>query len=159
VGDDPIDAAALAAEVSRPAAGAVVLFVGAVRDHSEGRSGVSRLSFEVYPEMVEAVIAEIAAAACEKWPLLAVAIEHRSGDVAVGEASVAVAASSAHRADAFEAVRHLIDELKARAPIWKKEHWPGGAEWVGGPSGPPDGARGTPVPARPRRGASRLRRL
>jgi len=144
VGDDPIDAAALAAEVSRPAAGAVVLFVGAVRDRSEGRLGVSRLSYEVYPETVEAVIAEIAAAASEKWPLLAVAVEHRSGDVMVGEASVAVAVSSAHRADAFEAARYLIDELKARAPIWKKEHWPGGAEWVGALGAPTDGARRFP---------------
>jgi len=132
VGDDPIDAAALTAEVSRRAAGAVVLFVGAVRDNSEGRSGVSRLFFEVYPEMVEPIIAEIAAVASEKWPLLAVAVEHRSGDVMVGEVSVAVAVSSAHRVDAFEAARYLIDELKARAPIWKKEFWPDGAEWSGG---------------------------
>ena len=75
------------------------------------------------------------AEARERWPLLGVAVEHRVGSLAVGEPSVGVAVSSAHRADGLDAVRYLIDELKARAPVWKKEHWPGGAEWVG-----PEGA-------------------
>jgi molybdopterin synthase catalytic subunit len=70
--------------------------------------------------------------AIDKWDLVAVAVEHRVGEVVVGQPSVAVAVSSAHRDAAFEAGRFLIDELKARAPIWKKEHWPGGREWVQG---------------------------
>ena len=132
VGDGPIDTAALVSEVSRPDAGATVLFLGTVRDHSEGKEGVTHLSYEVFPEMVEQKIAEIIEEAAGKWPVLSVAVEHRSGDVALGEASVAVAVSSAHRADAFESARHMIDELKDRAPIWKKEHWPGGSEWSRG---------------------------
>ncbi len=75
-------------------------------------------------------MAEIVAEARSRWPVSRVAAVHRIGELGVGEISVAVAASSPHRADAFEAARYLIDELKHRAPIWKKEHWPGGAEWV-----------------------------
>jgi len=132
VGDDPIDVDALVAEVGRPDAGATVLFLGTVRDHSEGKTGVTHLSYEVFAEMVEPKIAEIVEEAATKWPVLSVAVEHRSGDVGLGQASVAVAISCAHRADAFEAARFVIDELKERAPIWKKEHWPGGAEWSKG---------------------------
>jgi molybdopterin synthase catalytic subunit len=69
-----------------------------------------------------------------------VAVEHRVGSLAVGEASVGVAVSSAHRVEGLEAVRYLIDELKARVPLWKKEHWPGGAEWVGPEAAPPGAA-------------------
>ncbi len=130
VGPEPIDAAALVAAVEDRAAGATVLFLGTVRDHSEGKTGVTHLEYEAYPDVVESKISEIIAEACARWPLLAVALVHRVGRLDVGEASVGVAASSAHRADAFEAARYLIDELKRRVPIWKKEHWPGGAEWV-----------------------------
>ena len=132
VGAEPIDTGALLAEVGRHGAGASVLFVGTVRDHSEGKEGVTHLEYEVYAEMVEPKIAEIVDEACSKWPVLAAVVEHRSGDVMLGEASVAVAISSAHRADAFEAARFIIDELKHRAPIWKKEFWPGGADWSRG---------------------------
>lgn len=132
VGDDPIDTSAMVAEVNRRESGATVLFVGTVRDHSEGKEGVTHLSYEVFAEMVEPKITEIVQEAARKWPVQSAAVEHRSGDVMVGEASVAVAVSCAHRADAFEAARYLIDELKARAPIWKKEFWPGGAEWSKG---------------------------
>ena len=132
VGPERIDISALLAEVSRDASGAIVLFLGTVRDHSDGKEGVTHLEYEVYAEVVEEKIAEIVEEASGKWPVLAVAVEHREGEVAVGEASVAVAVSSAHRADAFEAARFVIDELKARAPIWKKEFWPGGAEWSRG---------------------------
>ncbi|HHC07623.1 MAG TPA: molybdenum cofactor biosynthesis protein MoaE [Actinobacteria bacterium] len=127
---EPIDPAAVVAAVSDPAAGAVVLFLGTVRDHSPGRPGVTHLEYEAYGEVVEPKIAEIVAEARERWDLLAVAAVHRTGELSVGEASVAVAVSSAHRADAFPAARYVIDELKRRAPIWKKEHWSGGAEWV-----------------------------
>lgn len=132
VGEEPIDAASLVAEVSASASGATVVFLGTVRDHSEGKEGVTHLEYEVFAERVEPEIAKIVAEATDKWPLLAVAVEHRSGTVGLGEASVAVAVSSAHRADAFDSARYVIDELKIRAPIWKKEFWPGGAEWSPG---------------------------
>lgn len=130
--DRPLDAAAALAEVGRPEAGAVALFVGTVRDHSEGRSGVTHLEYEAFEGRVEDVIAAIVAEAVERWPILAGVVEHRIGRVELGGPAVVVAVSTAHRGDAFEAARYLIDELKARAPLWKKEHWPGGAEWVEG---------------------------
>lgn len=132
VSEGVIDTESLISQVGRADSGATVLFVGTVRDHSEGKSGVTHLEYEVYAEMVEPKIQEIVEEAFEKWPVLAAAVEHRSGDVLVGEASVAVAVASAHRADAFESARFIIDELKQRAPIWKKEFWPGGAEWSRG---------------------------
>ncbi|HUG32018.1 MAG TPA: molybdenum cofactor biosynthesis protein MoaE [Acidimicrobiia bacterium] len=132
VGEDPIDAGALVAEVGRPDSGATVLFLGTVRDHSEGKEGVSHLEYEVFAEEVEPKIAEIVAEAAARWPVLSAAVEHRSGTVDLGEASVAVAVACAHRSDAFESARFIIDELKQRAPIWKKEFWPGGAEWSPG---------------------------
>ena len=132
VSDSPIDAAALLNEVGRADSGATVLFLGTVRDHSEGKEGVTHLEYEVYAEMVEEKIGEIVTEAAAHWPVLAVAVEHRSGEVKLGGTSVAVAVSTAHRADAFESARFIMDELKKRAPIWKKEFWPGGAEWSEG---------------------------
>lgn len=132
VGDEPIDGGALLAEVAQSGSGATVLFVGTVRDHSEGKVGVTHLDYEVYTEQVEPNIAEIVDEATVRWPVVGVVVEHRSGRVDVGEASVAVAVSSEHRGDAFAAARYIIDELKQRAPIWKKEFWPGGAEWSRG---------------------------
>ncbi len=132
VGDDVIDSAALVDSVGRADSGATVLFLGTVRDHSEGKTGVTHLEYEVYAEMVEPKITKIVSDAGGRWPVLSVAVEHRSGVVGVGEVSVAVAVASAHRADAFDAARFIIDELKERAPIWKKEFWPGGAEWSRG---------------------------
>ncbi len=126
----PIDAAALVAEVSDPAAGAVVLFLGTVRDHSPGRPGVTHLEYETYGEYVEQRIAAVIDEACAKWPLRKVVAVHRVGTLGVGEVSVAVAVSAGHRDEAFEGGRYVIDQLKATAPIWKKEHWEGGAEWV-----------------------------
>ena len=117
--------------VSAPPVGAVVLFLGTVRDHSEGRNGVTHLEYEAYGGVVEAKISEIVSEARRKWPtILNVAAVHRTGSLGIGEISVAVAVSASHRRDAFPAGQYLIDELKRRAPIWKKEHWPGGAEWV-----------------------------
>lgn len=132
VGDAPIDGGELADEVGRPDSGATVLFLGTVRDHSDDRTGVTHLEYEVYAERVESKIAEIVTEARSQWPVLAAAVEHRSGTVEVGEASVGVAVSCVHRSDAFEAARFIIDELKKRAPIWKKEFWPGGSEWSRG---------------------------
>jgi molybdopterin synthase catalytic subunit len=132
VGEQPIDGRALVAEVSRPDSGATVLFLGTVRDHSDGKEGVTHLEYEVFAERVEPKIEEIVNDAYSRWPILSVVVEHRSGTVELGEASVAVAVASAHRSDAFAAARFIIDELKERAPIWKKEFWPGGAEWSPG---------------------------
>jgi molybdopterin synthase catalytic subunit len=129
---EPIDHAELVEFVASPAAGATVLFLGTVRGHSEGKEGITHLEYEVYLGEVERVIAGIVEEACDRWPLEGVAVDHRSGVVTLSKASVAVAVSAAHRTDAFDAARHVIDELKARAPIWKKEHWPGGAEWSRG---------------------------
>lgn len=132
VGEGQIDAARLVAEVGRPDSGATVVFLGTVRDHSDRVDDVTHLEYEVYTGVVEASIRNIVDEATAKWPVLSVAVEHRSGVVGLGEASVAVAVATAHRADAFEAARFIIDELKTRAPIWKKEHWPGGAQWSQG---------------------------
>jgi molybdopterin synthase catalytic subunit len=129
---DSIDPAALLVEVGRPSAGAIVLFLGTARDHSEGKPGITELEYEAYPEMVEAKLAEVVDEAVGRWHLEAVVVEHRVGIVTLGEPSVAVAVAAAHREEAFAAGRFLIDELKSRVPIWKKEHWAGGGEWVKG---------------------------
>ncbi len=132
VGSEPIDPGLLFSEVGRPDSGATVVFTGTVRDHSSGKAEVSHLEYEVYAEMVVPKIEAIVEEAVAKWPVLSAVVEHREGTVPLGEVSVAVAISCAHRSDAFEAARFVIDELKQRAPIWKKEHWPGGAEWSRG---------------------------
>lgn len=130
--DRPLDPAAALAEVGRPDAGAVAVFVGTVRDHSSNRTGVTHLEYEAFEERVSNAIKEIVAEARERWPILAGVVEHRIGKVELGGPAVVVAVSTAHREDAFEAARYLIDELKERAPLWKKEHSPEGAEWVEG---------------------------
>ncbi len=132
ISESPLDPASLLDLVSDPTAGAVVSFLGTVRNHAPGRSGVSHLVYEAYVELVEGKVSELVSEARARWPVIAVAVEHRTGRVDVGGISVAVVVSSAHRADAFEAARFLIDELKARAPIWKQEHWDGGSEWIEG---------------------------
>lgn len=127
---DPLDVSAAAQFVASDASGASVVFLGTVRDHAPGKTGVTHLEYEAYEGVVEPKIEEVVGEAVSKWPLHKVAALHRVGELKVGEISVIAAASSAHRADAFEGARYVIDELKRRAPIWKKEHWPGGAEWV-----------------------------
>ena len=136
VSHDPIEVGNLTSHVAAPAAGAVVVFLGTVRDHSPARgdqpakTGVSHLEYEAYDDVVVTKIGEIVAEARDRWSVVRVAAVHRVGELAVGEVSVGVAVSSAHREDAFLAARYVIDELKHRAPIWKKEHWDGGAQWV-----------------------------
>lgn len=128
---EPIDPAAVAAAVSAPECGAVVTFTGWVRDHHHGRV-VDHLEYEAYEAMAVEVIEGIVRAARERWPLGAVAVAHRTGRLEVGEAAVVVAVAAAHRAEAFEACRYVIDRVKAEAPIWKREVWADGtAEWVG----------------------------
>lgn len=108
-----------------------MLFAGTVRDHAPGRPDVTRLDYEAYEEQVEPALARVAAALRERWPMVGrVALLHRVGSLDVGEIAVVVAVSSPHRPEAFVAGRYAIDALKATAPIWKREVWPGGASWV-----------------------------
>jgi len=119
--------------VARPAAGGIALFAGAVRDSDDGR-GVTGLSYTAHPS-AEAELRRVAGDIAEKFPdIQAVAAVHRVGDLAIGDLAVVVAVSCAHRAEAFDACRALIDELKASVPIWKHQRFTDGtAEWVGTP--------------------------
>jgi MoaE-MoaD fusion protein len=132
----PIDVARVSAAVQHRAAGAIVTFVGTTRDHNDGRQ-VLRLEYEAYPEMAIAEMRKIGAAARQRWSIEAIAIVHRIGVVPVGEASVAIAVSAAHRSAAFAACHFAIDRLKEVVPIWKKEHFDGGEVWIGSQTGQP----------------------
>jgi molybdopterin synthase catalytic subunit len=115
----------------RPSCGAVVLFTGTVRDHAEGRPGVSELEYEAYEEEVVPRLSVIGAEARRRWDGLGrIAILHRIGSLSVGETSVLIAVSAPHRAEAFEAARFCIDTLKTTVPIWKRETWEGGSDWA-----------------------------
>ncbi len=117
----------------RPDCGAVVTFVGTVRDHAEGRAGVTTLEYEAYTSQVEPRLQAIADEARARWGGLGrIALLHRTGPLSVTEPSVVVVVSSHHRVEAFEAARYCIDTLKATVPIWKKETWAGGADWAKG---------------------------
>ena len=130
ISETPIGAAPLLAAVAHPRSGATCLVLGTVREYSPGREGVTHLEYEAYSETIDGKIRELVNEARRRWPLCKVALAHRLGTVPVGEISVGVAVSAPHRDEAFASARFLIDELKAKAPIWKKEHWPGGSEWV-----------------------------
>jgi molybdopterin synthase catalytic subunit len=124
----PVEAATAWATTTR--SGAVVLFLGVVRDHAEGREGVRGLTYEAYEEEAVRRLAAVAAQARGQWPsVVRIALLHRLGDLELSEASVAVVVSSPHRADAFDAARYCIDTLKESVPIWKREHWEGGSDW------------------------------
>jgi molybdopterin synthase catalytic subunit len=116
--------------VCLPECGGIALFVGTTRNHSEGQQ-VEVLEYEAYEELATKELERVARAAFERHGLGAAYLAHRLGVVPVGEASVIVAASAAHRAEAFAGCRELIDELKRMVPIWKKERWAGGGRWVG----------------------------
>jgi molybdopterin synthase catalytic subunit len=127
----PIATDALVQWATTAASGAVVSFLGVVRDHADGRDGVHSMTYEAYEEHAARALREVAAAARARWPdVQRIALVHRIGDVALSEASVAVVVSSPHRADAFEAARFCIDTLKGSVPIWKQEHWEGGSDWA-----------------------------
>jgi molybdopterin synthase catalytic subunit len=127
---EPIDYHAMTEGVRRPDCGAVVLFLGTVRDLTDGRV-TAALDYEAYPAMAERKMAEIEADARRRWPVGGMALVHRLGHLEVGDVSVAVAVSCPHRGEAFEAGRHAIDRLKELVPIWKKENWADGTtEWV-----------------------------
>jgi molybdopterin synthase catalytic subunit len=126
----PIDVPRLLAQVSSTQAGAVLLFLGTTREFTNGRQ-TTTLDYEAYDSMARKKLNELESMARSRWELVDCGIVHRLGNVALGEASVAIAVSSGHRSTAFEAGRWLIDTLKVEVPIWKKEHWADGTtEWV-----------------------------
>ena len=128
--DEPLPVADAYEWAVRPGCGAVVLFSGTVRDHADGRPGVSLLEYEAYEEQVVPRMAAIADEARRRWPVLGrVALLHRIGPLQVEESSVLVVASAPHRPEAFEAARFGIDTLKATVPIWKRETWEAGTGW------------------------------
>ena len=129
--DDALPVDSLTSWATTTRAGAVVTFLGVVRDHAEGRDGVRAMTYEAYEEPAVRVMSEIAAEARRRWPEVErIALLHRVGDLAVSEPSVAVAVSSPHRDEAFAAARFCIDTLKESGPIWKQEHWSGGSDWA-----------------------------
>jgi len=131
VTEQPLSVDVAAAWATVPHCGAVVTFSGVVRDHSEGRPGVTSLEYEVFAEAVVPRLAEVAASARHRWPTIGrLALLHRVGRLGVGETSVLVAVSTPHRAEAFEAARHCIDTLKRTVPVWKHETWAGGSDWA-----------------------------
>jgi molybdopterin synthase catalytic subunit len=130
--DLPIDAAALLAECTTHADGAALLFVGVVRDRNEGRE-VGHLEYSAFSAMAERVMEEIAGEAAARWETGRIGVVHRIGRLELGEASVAIAVASPHRDAAYQASRYIIEELKRRVPIWKREGYlEGESEWLSG---------------------------
>jgi MoaE-MoaD fusion protein len=130
VTEEPLSLEAVAAEVADERAGAVATFTGTVRRQSRGRE-VTHLEYEAYAEMAEDVMARLAGDLDKRYDLCSVAIHHRVGRLEVGEASVVIAVSAPHRQDALAACKDAIDRLKETVPLWKKEVYEGGEEWVG----------------------------
>jgi len=120
------------AAVESPAAGAVNVFLGVVRDNSLGRK-VDHLVYDAYPSMAEKVMREIAEQAKSRFDLLDCAVLHRTGRLEIGETSLLIAVSSGHREASFEGGHWLVNEIKKRVPVWKKEVWEDGEEWIEGP--------------------------
>jgi len=127
---DPIDVAALERSVRTDACGGIVTFAGVVRERSDDGRAVTGLSYEAHEQMARAEFARIAAEAKERFGASEITVVHRTGDLQIGEVAVAVVVASAHRGAAFDACEYVIDELKARAPIWKKEHYADGGESI-----------------------------
>jgi len=128
--DEPLSLERAAAEVASDGAGAIATFVGTTRARSRGRD-VIRLEYEAYEGMAEAEMERIAGVLRDRHDVIDVAIHHRVGPVEIGETSVVIAVSAAHRAAAFDACREAIDTLKQTVPLWKKELYVGGEEWIG----------------------------
>ena len=129
---DPIGVDEAMAFIADPAAGGTCAFVGTVRDHSDA-GAVTGLTYEAWEEQAVRRLEQLATEAFDRWPLRRIALVHRYGELVVGDASVAIAVSAAHRAEAFEACRELIERLKQDVPIWKKEHLTSGrSAWVMG---------------------------
>jgi len=149
---EPISLDALIAQVAAPECGGTCLFLGTVRNGPE-ESGVAAIEYTAYDDMAEAELQRIVADAKQRWPRARIALRHRLGHVAVGEPSIAIATAAPHRAQAFEACRYVIEEVKRRLPVWKKEIRLDGSEvWVDPsgrptvPKGPPDGRRPSDMP-------------
>ena len=136
VGEAPLDVAEVAAAVAHPGCGAVTTFIGLVRDHNAGRQ-VLFLDYEAFAPLAVKSFERIAGEASDRWPSARLAIHHRTGRVAIGEASVAIAAASPHRAEAFAVSRYAIERIKQITPIWKHEHFDGGEVWVEGATADP----------------------
>lgn len=129
---DPIDPAGLLKDAAAASDGAVLLFVGVVRHENEGKA-VVRLEYEAYAPMAEREMEKIAREAAERWGTGAISIVHRTGTLEVGEPSVAIAVAAPHRGEAYEASRYVIEELKRRVPVWKREGYAEGpSEWLPG---------------------------
>jgi len=126
-----IDREEIVQSVATPESGAIATFDGRVRNHARERP-VTHLHYEAFPEMALKELEKIRAEAMQRWPLNGMAIVHRVGRMEIGESSVFIAVSSAHRKDAFEACRFAIDTLKTTVPIWKKEHYQDGEVWIEG---------------------------
>ena len=125
----PIDVDALEAGVAGSGHGALVTFVGRARDRADDGRAVLELEYEAYPEMAGTVLAEIVQEAEERWHESRVAVVHRVGLVPIGEAAVAIVSAAPHRSDAYEANRFVIEAIKERLPIWKRERFADGSEW------------------------------
>ena len=134
-----LDLVALVRLVEGRGTGAVTSFLGLVRDHNQGRR-VTHLVYEVYEPLAERALARIVDEVVEHWPSVALAIHHRIGPLQIGDASVAIAAASPHRADAFAACRYAIERIKQIVPIWKHEYFEGGDVWIEGATADPDDA-------------------
>ena len=140
---EPLDLAPIIDLVARrfagatATAGAITSFLGTVRNENQGRR-VDRLEYEAYEPLAVRSFERIAAEAAERWPDTHIAVHHRIGTLAIGEASVAIVAGSAHRADAFAACRYAIERIKQITPIWKHEFFDGGDVWIEGATADPD---------------------
>jgi molybdopterin synthase catalytic subunit len=143
----PIDACAILNEVAHHRNGATVLFVGTVREENDGEA-VSGLDYTAYAGMAERELASIASEAAERCDTSDIVVEHRIGSLELGEASVAIAIASPHRGKAYEASRYVIEELKKRLPVWKREHYVDGhAKWVHAGSGKSEAGSDEPAGA------------
>ena len=153
IGPEPLALQPLVAAVSavsgetRGTEGAVATFLGLVRNRNLGRS-VRYLEYEAYEPLARRSFERIAAEVAVRWPGVRLALHHRVGRLEIGEASVAIAAASAHRADAFAACRYTIERVKQIAPIWKREYFEGGDVWIEGATADPDDARAREVAER-----------
>ena len=135
----PLDTEALVGALDTTGIGAVTTFIGLVRGHNLGRR-VLHLEYEAYEALAVKGLDRIVSESLEKWPAARVAIHHRIGRMEIGEASVAIAAASPHRADAFAASRYAIERIKQIVPIWKHEYFEGGDVWIEGATADPDNA-------------------
>ncbi|HBU57156.1 MAG TPA: hypothetical protein DEB33_05330 [Gemmatimonadetes bacterium] len=141
VGPEEIDSTKLLSRVGSDEDGAAILFIGVVRNHADGRP-VSGMRYDSYVEMSQQELKSIAAEAAERLGTDRLAVEHRTGELQIGEISVAIAVSSPHRAESFDATRYIIEEIKKRLPVWKKEYYEDGTDsWVEGTLPPGTGPR------------------